>query len=146
MGLYGKTSLNGRFGLANRDFGAHNLLVDNKFEIVGVIDLDGVMAAPIETIAQFPQLTELDRETPEHNETRPAALERIARVALRLVEYRDLVREAEKSLGEGQASPIADCIMSDAASVIQGPNHYGGHQASTNDRWMAAYEMLLQKA
>uniref|UniRef100_A0A8H7NNU8 Aminoglycoside phosphotransferase domain-containing protein n=1 Tax=Bionectria ochroleuca TaxID=29856 RepID=A0A8H7NNU8_BIOOC len=54
----------GPFRLVNRDFGAHNLLVDDNFNIVGLIDLDGVMAAPIDLVAQFPALTGLDRETP----------------------------------------------------------------------------------
>ncbi|PNP76660.1 hypothetical protein FNYG_10079 [Fusarium nygamai] len=50
------------FSLVNRDFGAHNLLVDETFQIVGVIDFDGVMAAPLEVVAQYPVLTGLNRE------------------------------------------------------------------------------------
>lgn len=41
------------FRLVNRDFGAHNLLVNQDFDIVGVIDFDGMMAAPIEVAAQY---------------------------------------------------------------------------------------------
>jgi hypothetical protein len=36
--------------------------------------------------------------------------------------------------------------VSDAASVVQGMSAYGQHQAFVNDRWMAAYAMLLEKA
>ncbi|KAF4341380.1 hypothetical protein FBEOM_4729 [Fusarium beomiforme] len=55
MSLYSDSSSNkGRFSLANRDFGAHNLLVDDDFQIFGVIDFDGVMAAPVEVVAQYP--------------------------------------------------------------------------------------------
>jgi hypothetical protein len=35
----------GPFRLTNRDSGAHNILVNDNFEIVGVIDFDGVMVA-----------------------------------------------------------------------------------------------------
>ncbi|KAL2261415.1 hypothetical protein VTK26DRAFT_4210 [Humicola hyalothermophila] len=50
----------GPFRLTNRDFGAHNILVNDDFDIVGVIDLDGVMAAPLEVVAQYPTLTFLE--------------------------------------------------------------------------------------
>ncbi|KAJ5180149.1 hypothetical protein N7492_003359 [Penicillium capsulatum] len=55
-------SIRDRLSLGNNDFGAHNLLVNHEFEIVGLIDLDGLMAAPIEVDAQYPTLTGLDRE------------------------------------------------------------------------------------
>jgi len=58
MSLYGhSSSMGGPFSLADRDFGAHNLLVKDNFETVGVIDLDRVIAAPIEVVAQYPVLT-----------------------------------------------------------------------------------------
>jgi hypothetical protein len=49
----------GPFSLTNRDFGLHNILVDDKFSIIGVIDFDGIMAAPKEVIGQFPALCAL---------------------------------------------------------------------------------------
>jgi hypothetical protein len=52
ISLYGQnSSRGGPFSITNRDFGAHNLLVNDDFKIIGVIDFDGVMAAPIEVIA-----------------------------------------------------------------------------------------------
>ena len=74
-----KSSRRGPFSLTNRDFGAHNLLVNDDFEIIGVIDFDGVMAAPIEVVAQYPRLTGLEREPSGHVETRPFAIDRIKR-------------------------------------------------------------------
>lgn len=51
MSLYGnRESTGGPFHVVNRDFGAHNILVNDDFEVVGVIDFDGVMAAPIEVL------------------------------------------------------------------------------------------------
>jgi hypothetical protein len=56
----------GSFGLANRDFGAHNVLVDNEFNIVGFIDFDGVMAAPAAIVAQLPLFMDVSRPIPGH--------------------------------------------------------------------------------
>jgi Phosphotransferase enzyme family len=46
----------GPFRLCNTDFGSHNVLVNDKFEVVGVIDWGGLMAAPVELVAQFPSI------------------------------------------------------------------------------------------
>lgn len=40
-------------GLANRDLGPHNLLVDKKFTIVALIDLDFVLFAPLHVVASL---------------------------------------------------------------------------------------------
>jgi hypothetical protein len=78
MRIYGKENT-GPFRLTNRDFGAHSILVNDDFEIVGVIDLDGVMAAPLEVVAQYPTLSFLDLEPPGTVYTAPAAIERVER-------------------------------------------------------------------
>ncbi|KAK3332870.1 hypothetical protein B0T19DRAFT_354543 [Cercophora scortea] len=147
MSLYGHGgSMGGPFSLANRDFGAHNLLVDDNFEIVGVIDLDGVMAAPIEVVAQYPVLTGLDREPPGHVETKPAAIDRMRRTEPRLKEYKDMVETAEAGMGIGNegSTPIANLMLSEAASVLQGLLRYQSHQDFVNDKWMEAYLKLLR--
>jgi len=148
MSLYGRSgSIGGPFSLVNRDFGAHNLLVDDNFEIVGSIDLDGVMAAPIEVVAQYPALTGLEREPPGHVETRPAAIDRIRRTETRLKEYKDWVEiaEAGMKIGDGGNTPIANLMLSEAASVFQGLLRYGSHQKFVNDKWMEAYVRLLRR-
>ncbi|RBR10341.1 hypothetical protein FVER53590_12451 [Fusarium verticillioides] len=134
------------FSLVNRDFGAHNLLVNEKFQIVGVIDFDGVMAAPIEVVAQYPVLTGLNREPPGCVETRPAAIERIERTKPKLKEYKEMLAAAERKLGNDDkgATPIADLLLSDAASVFQGLVRYQGHQVFVNDQWMEAYLKLIR--
>lgn len=50
------------FGLANRDLGPNNLLVDEDFNVVALIDLDFVLSAPLHTVASIPHRTwsELD--------------------------------------------------------------------------------------
>lgn len=100
ISVYGHNSTsNDLFKLTNRDFGAHNLLVNNDFEIVGVIDLDGVIAAPIEVVSQYPQLSGLDRVPPGHIENRPLAIDRISRTAPKLAEYQSFVEKPKSNLG-----------------------------------------------
>lgn len=147
ISLYGQNSRTGPFSLTNRDFGAHNLLVNDDFEIIGVIDFDGVMAAPIEVVAQYPSLTGLEREPPGHVETRPLAINRIKMTEPKLKEYKNLVEIAEAGMGgskNGEES-IANLMLSNATSVYQGLLRYAGHQKFVNDKWMAAYVRLLRE-
>lgn len=148
ISVYGHTATgNVLFRLTNRDFGAHNLLVNNDFEIVGVIDLDGVVAAPIEVVSQYPQLSGLDREPPGHIENRPLAIDRISRTAPKLAEYQSFVKKAEIESGthENGESTIATMMLSDATSIFQGLMCYTSHQKSVNDKWMDAYVRLLHE-
>jgi hypothetical protein len=139
----------GPFGLANRDFGVHNVLVDNEFNIVGFIDFDGVMAAPAAIVAQLPLFMDVSRPIPGHVETRELALARMEKTAHLLPKYVGLVREAAAQQGGSAStrntSSLADEITSDAASIVQGLNAFGQHSGPVNDRWSGAYELLLQK-
>ena len=51
--------------LTNQDFGFHNILVDDNFTIIVVIDFNGAMAALKEVVGQFPALSALDPPAPE---------------------------------------------------------------------------------
>ncbi|EXJ80739.1 hypothetical protein A1O3_07023 [Capronia epimyces CBS 606.96] len=136
----------GPFKLTNRDFGAHNLLVNNDFEIIGVIDLDGVMAAPIDVVAQYPQLSGLAREPPGHVETRPLAIDRISRTTPKLEEYKNFVETTEAELVPKKGEPtMANLFLSDTASTFQGLLCYASHQKFVNDKWMEAYCKLLRE-
>jgi hypothetical protein len=57
----------GPFRLTKHDLGAHNLLVNDDFEIIGVIDSNGIMAAAVGMVARFPVLAGLDREPPRNH-------------------------------------------------------------------------------
>jgi hypothetical protein len=139
----------GPFGLANRDFGAHNVLVDNEFNIAGFIDFDGVMAAPSAIVAQLPVFMDVTLPIPGHVETRELALARMDKTAHLLPKYIGLVREAaaqqEVSTSTRNTSNLANQITSDAASIVQSLNAFGQHSGPVNDRWSKAYELLLQK-
>lgn len=134
------------FILTNRDFGAHNILRNDDFEIIGVIDFDGVMAAPIEMVGKFLVLTGLEREAPGHVETRPLALARIERTKLKLQEYQALIKDAEANITSAPKGPagFADLMTTDRASILQGLLAYSSHQGFVNDMWMKAFTRLLR--
>lgn len=139
----------GPFDLANRDFGAHNVLVDNEFNIVGFIDFDGVMAAPSAVVAQLPVFMGMLRPVPGFVETRELALKCLQETAHLLPRYTELVQAAvaqqEARTGRKVTKGFAGLLMSDAASIVQGLNDFGQHRSLVNDRWSAAYDLLLQK-
>ena len=139
----------GSYSLVNRDFGAHNVLVDDEFNVVGFIDFDGVMAAPSAVVAQLPELMDLSRPVPGFVETRKPALEYLEEAAHLLPRYVELVRAAvarqEVTTGKKDTSGLADLIISDAASVMQGLNEFTYYRDFINDCWSAAYDLLLEK-
>lgn len=139
----------GPFGLANRDFGAHNVLVDNEFNIVGFIDFDGVMAAPSAVVAQLPVFMGMSRPVPGFVETRELALKCLQKTAHLFPRYIELVQAAvaqqEARTGLKITSGFAGLLMSDAASIVQGLNDFGQHRSVVNDRWSAAYDLLWHK-
>lgn len=122
----------GPFSLTNCDSGAHNILVNNDFEITSVTDFDGVVAAPIEMVVRFPVLTGLDRGAPGHVETRLLAIARI--------EQRGRSRDPHRKKAACQFCRSYD----DTASTLQDLLAYKGQQGFTNDMWMSAYSRLLR--
>lgn len=130
------------FCLANRDFGPHNLLVDEDFHIIGVIDLDGIMAAPYEVAAQFPVLAGLDPEPPGHVETKPMAIERVRRTEPLIREYNEMVKEIEEC-DKSTGNRLWKIMLSNGARVVQGLSQYKSHQKHVNDNWMNAYARIL---
>jgi hypothetical protein len=148
MQLYGCRDEQKSFGLVNRDFGFNNLLVNDNFEIVGLIDLTcSIMAAPIEMVAQFPTDALMDRPMPGRIETNPHVNARQRKEAPKLVEYSGLIREAIEEQGcPEHLNDLADLINSDAARVVQGLDDYNPDQEWYNDQWLECYNFLLSKA
>ncbi len=132
---------NGPFRLANRDFGAHNILVNENFDIVGVIDFDGVMAAPLEVVAQYPSQCFLHVEPPGVVDSRPAVIERVAATLPRLQIYKDMLAKCEGDAGG--SVKIADRLGAAPASAYQGMNAYQCHQGFVNDKWMQSCLNML---
>ena len=96
--------------------------MDDNFDIVGVIDFDGVIAAPLEVVAQYPVLSFLETEPPGFVPTKPAMIERIRRTAPKLREYKELLAAAE--LGQQGSTVVADRLGSRSAGVYKGMAAY----------------------
>ncbi|EXK86415.1 hypothetical protein FOQG_09687 [Fusarium oxysporum f. sp. raphani 54005] len=94
------------------------------------------MAPPIEVATHYPVLTGLNRELPVGVQTRPTAIERINRTEPKLREYKEMLEAAEGKMGNNDsgATPIADPLLLDAASVFQGQVRYQGHQVFVNNQ------------
>lgn len=146
---YRHLNVGGWFRLTIRDFGAHNILVNDNFEIVGLIGFDAVMTAPIEVVAQYPKFTGLYRQPAGHVETDSLAIERINRTKSKLEEYTNFVERAESRLkgstGNNEEVPLAKVFMSNAASIVQGLGEFTGRQKPVNDKWMKSYLTLCDK-
>lgn len=131
----------GPFCLANRDFGPHNLLVNGQFEIIAVIDLDSLIAGPVEVAAQLPKLCGYDVSPPGIVETKPRAIELCEKARTRANQYKRRLSEAEariKTKGR-QTAGLAGMMFGDQAEVYRDMTCYMSYQAWVNDEWMEAY-------
>ncbi len=133
----------GPFRLINRDFGAHNILVDDDFNIVGIVDFDGVGTGPIEAAAQYPVLSSMDPEPPGVVNDNAAFLARIERTRPKMEHYKACLKRYEAELGDGSA-PVASRLDSTAALVFLGMLRCDGLIASDMDQWFTAALGLLR--
>lgn len=148
---YGHLNRHGPFSLTNRNFGAHNTLVNKNFEIVAVIGFN-IIAAPIEVVAQYPRHTGLDPEPPGLIENDALEIDRISKTKKKLEEYNGFFKDAEKkfaphgnSTHNDKEAPIANMMQSDPASLVQGLREYMRFQELINDRWMKSFPVLHRK-
>lgn len=145
---YGKPGQKKKFRLVNRDFSPHNILVNDNFEIVGILDFASVMAAPFEMVAQFPTFSLLHRPILFYEEIEKEArtLERIKATQPMLDRYVGYMREAaEASENKGDMLEIVQWMMEDGARIVDGLERYRQHWLFVNEAWWKAYEKLAEK-
>lgn len=106
------------FYLTNNDIGAHNAIFNSQGELQAIIDVDGLIFAPIETAAQAPQLVGLSTFPISENRTwRPPHGSGISY----LEEYADMLREAGKTCGHPLlGEKFASQLLSDSAVLVAG--------------------------
>lgn len=147
---YGRT---GPFSLTIRDFGAHNILVNENFKIVGVTNFNYVIASSMEVVAQYPQFMGLDLDPPREDlRMNPLTIERIKKANPKLEEYRSLVEEAEYKFESRspQFSPfssealIAYMMLSDGTHLYKGLRAYMKWEEPTSKMWLDYYMKLGQ--
>ena len=139
----------GSFGLTDLYFGGHNILVNERFEILGINDLNSVISGPIEVQAQFPTLTELDVEPPLHIETEAQAIERFNFDKPKLEEYRRMVQEHEQEIQAGcdtvkAQRGLSDLLFSDTSAMVAGLHRYEMHQVFVNQQWSLSFSRILR--
>ena len=130
----------GPFSLTNRDLGFHNVLVDDNFAIIGVIDLDGIMAAPKEVVGQFPVFTGMSPPPPGIPPSNPLVLKRQQKEKPLIESYAALLRE----YADGPERQIFADIMTTPHALIRGLEHFKMHQDFVNDEWMESFLYLLR--
>ncbi|PGH20360.1 hypothetical protein AJ80_03628 [Polytolypa hystricis UAMH7299] len=135
---------NGSFYLANRDFGPRNILIDDDFNVVGVIDFDGIISAPIEVAAQFPRFSAMDMKPPGIRYTNEHWAEQTEQMACNQQVYKAMVLDAESRLdgGKGRDHLLANALLANPTVVYHGIEAYSTHQESVNDAWMKARQRL----
>jgi hypothetical protein len=149
IGIYGDSHNNhGPFSLTNRDYGAHNIIVNDEFEILAVIDFDGVIAAPVEIVAQYPLDAFMNVPPLGYVSPKPAVIQRVKFEKPKLNEYKQLLKDAEKRLYGDKAEHLgfADSLLSTPASIYQGMMDYQLHSGSRNMVWMEIYSELLRRS
>ena len=131
----------GPFSLTNLDFGIHNILVDDNFSIIGVIDLDGIMAAPKEIVGQFPVLSGLQPPNPGITPSEPLAIEREEKEKPLLESYAALLRV----YADGPERQIFADITAIPHAIVRSLREFEMHQDFVNDEWMDSFLYLLRK-
>ena len=136
----------GPFGLANQDFGLHNLLIDDDFNITGIIDIDGIMAAPLAVCTQYPIHSPFDHLPAPGCRVNPDD-KGIPHYRNQAESYIEAIRIAERRrVGEYDSTPIADAFEDASARFVRALHRYGSSQETGNEEWMASMLYLTPAA
>ena len=134
----------GPFSLTHRHFGAHNVLVNDEFEIT--LNLDAVLAAPLELAAQFPQLVGPDRHHPAMcSKLREYVQETLSKPKLLSIKM-PLDKDMRLDTAEDYDNSLGRVILSEGAATVSGLESYLTHQDWIDNGWMGLYlECLIWK-
>ena len=112
----------GPFSLTNPDLGFHNILLDGNLNIVGMIDCDMVLAAPIHVVAQVSHLAKLERPPPGLRTRDERGREGYEKGIEQFVKFVEMLKTVEERFECGNA--ISEAFVSDAAALYRGLNDY----------------------
>ena len=127
----------GPFGLTNTDLGFHNIILDATCKIIGMIDCDNIIAAPVYTVAQIPALMGV-RRTPPGLIVGNGKFGSLWRKSVaRFERFYEQFKIAEAHYGKG--TPIADAMTSDAARLVEGLEVYGLMSTDLIELWARSY-------
>ena len=146
----------GPFGLANMDLGFHNLLVNERLDVVGMIDCDYIFPAPKEMVARIPEYSGIEARVPgmAPHSSEPTYREMAEQ---RFEVYVQLIEEEEKKLGltnvklddgneEGIKNPtLAEVMVSEPARMVQGLAEFVHHDVLSMTNWMRSFHYMHVK-
>lgn len=133
----------GPFGLAHRRLGSHTVLVNENFEILALLGIRDIMAAPVEMQAQFPMHTGLDFKLPSTQLFLPRGAR--WKPADKFKDYVDTLRECEQTIGADidELDRPAAYMMRPGALAYLAILWYDTHDLDTIDNWMCNVLRLL---
>ena len=129
----------GSFSLTNLNFGFRNVLVDEDFSIIGVIDLDGIVAAPKEVVGQFPTFSGLDPPAPGVLPKNLLVLQQEVKEKPSIESYAALLRET----AHGPERQIFAGVLTTPHALVRGLEAFGMSEF-VNDRWMDSFLYILR--
>lgn len=139
----------GPFGVALTGLGAHNVLVNENFEVQAVIHPDGLIAVPLEIQAQMPLCMGLQPPPPRSLATSVADLSRITEEWERAREYISYLKAADRAhyaetLRDADDAPLHSAVLTPAAVIYQGLVEYRNFRENIDRKWIVAYANLLR--
>ncbi|KAI0486557.1 kinase-like domain-containing protein [Xylaria cf. heliscus] len=143
MSIHSKDN-SGPYSLINRDFGPHNVLVDNDFSIVGMIDFDGICAMPPEAAARYPRFCDMEPEPPLVIQTNTYAVERIERMKPLVAKYKEWLMEYEAEFCNGNTT-ISSLLESRGALIYEGFEACGGVFGWEHEKWFPSALAMLRE-
>ena len=126
----------GPFSLTNPDLGFHNILLDGNLDIVGMIDCDMVLAAPVHVVAQVSLLAKLERPPPGLRTRDEETREWYEKGTEHFVRFLEMLKAAEERFECGNA--VSEAFVSDAAALYRGMNHYRSEEPGL-ETWRQSY-------
>ncbi|MCJ1244681.1 hypothetical protein MMC30_001880 [Trapelia coarctata] len=133
----------GPFSLTNTDLGDHNIILDAECNIVGLIDCDNIIAAPIHVVAQIPSISGTDIPPPGLATRNPYATLTYEDGAIGSAWFAGEFKAAEGR--RDQNTPISDAMLSDPARLFEGLCHYGHKQIDMTNEWARSYMYIYYR-
>ncbi|KAH0551623.1 hypothetical protein GP486_007160 [Trichoglossum hirsutum] len=145
MPIFCKMQHEGPFSLANRNLGAHSILIDSNLNIISMIDCSSIIAGPFHMAAQYPRISPIDDPIPGE---RPPVDHRSNIAAMRFRAYLDLLwREGEGGgpFRRAAAVGLAQAMSSDAAQFVRALNEFKMRSWDRNRRWLHSFEFMYER-
>lgn len=92
------TAQHGPFGLLHLGLGAHNVLVDHNFRVVGLMDVGSIIAGPVEMQALYPACTRIGRKIPYCQVYQPQELHHLSMIQPRFLSTNECLKSARRIL------------------------------------------------